>query len=610
MIGIVTAHLWQSTLFAGAAALLTLAFRANKAHVRYCLWLSASYKFLIPFALLTSLGRHIPWTPSSIRGIAAATPSLSYTVDRFSQPLFPRNPLPVTATSAGAWIDLVIPGLWLCGVMYLALTRLRRWRAIRSVVRASVATNIAAPVEVRSSMGLLEPGVVGSLRPVVLLPHGIAERLTPSEMDAILAHELCHVRRHDNLLACVHMIVETIFWFHPLVWWIGARLLDERERACDEDVISRGSQPGIYAEAILNVCKFYAESPLACVAGVTGSDLRSRIEAIMRNRRVAGLSLGNKLVLGVSGMLACTVPIVIGVLNAAWAQEIPDWQTKAGGKMAFEVASVKLSAAKEMLPLNVPLDAGERYTPTGGLFRADVPLWSYIQFAYKLWWPAEDQRNEIARLPKWVTNDRYTIEARAAGNPTKDQYRLMVRSLLADRFQLAAHFETHDVPVLAVTLATAGRLGPKLIAHADGRACGDLSPFPVSASLFRGEKDAHPENFPSLCDSLVVIRWPNGATLAGYRNVTMDLLAGSLSGIVGLGRPLMDRTGLTGRFDFTLAWGKDPEPPQPDSSGAASDPIGPSALQALRDQLGFKLESARGPVQILVIDRVERPSEN
>jgi uncharacterized protein (TIGR03435 family) len=90
----------------------------------------------------------------------------------------------------------------------------------------------------------------------------------------------------------------------------------------------------------------------------------------------------------------------------------------------------------------------------------------------------------------------------------------------------------------------------------------------------------------------------------------MDLLAGSLSGIVGLGRPLIDRTGLSGRFDFTLYWAAEPGPSPPDPSGLASDPIGPTAVQALRDQLGVKLESARGPVQILVIDRVERPSEN
>jgi uncharacterized protein (TIGR03435 family) len=610
MIGVVAAHLWQSTLFAAAAALMTLAFRANRAQVRYWLWLIASYKFLIPFMLLTGLGRHLPWAPSSVREMAAATPSLAATMERFSQP-FPQNPVPAGAASAYAWIDLAAPALWLCGVLLLGFIRLRKWRAIRAVVRASVPVEVSAPVEVRSSPGLLEPGVVGWLRPVLLLPGGITERLTASEMKAILAHELCHVRRRDNLLACLHMMVETIFWFHPLVWWIGARLLDERERACDEDVISRGNQPDIYAEAILNVCKLYAESPLVCVSGVTGSNLRKRIEAIMRNRQMASLSLGKKLALGMTGIMVVSAPIVLGVLNAGWAQEIPDWQTKAGGKMAFEVASVKLSTAKQVR-INVPLDAGDRYTPTGGLFRADVPLWSYIQFAYKLWWPAEDLRKEIDRLPKWVTSDLYSIEARAAGNPTKDQYRLMVRSLLAERFQLAAHFETRELPVLAVVLATAGKLGPKLIAHADGRTCGDPtpSPGPAPAGLVRGEQSAGPENFPPLCDSLVVIRRPNGATVAGYRNATMDLVAGSLSGIVGLGRPLINRTGLSGRFDFTLDWAAESGALPPDSAGTASDPIGPTAAQALRDQLGLKLESGRAPVQILVIDRVDRPTEN
>src|SRR5262249_31583235 len=157
--------------------------------------------------------------------------------------------------------------------------------------------NIAAPVEVRFAPGLLEPGVVGVRRPILLLPRGIADCLAHSEMDAILAHELCHVRRRDNLWASIHIIVETLFWFHPLVWWIGARLLQERERACDEDVVSRGNLPDTYAEAILRVCRFYTESPLVCVSGVTGSDLKKRIESIMRNRRIAGLSPAKKLIL-------------------------------------------------------------------------------------------------------------------------------------------------------------------------------------------------------------------------------------------------------------------------------------------------------------------------
>ncbi len=290
-----------------------------------------------------------------------------------------------------------------------------------------------------------------------------------------------------------------------------------------------------------------------------------------------------------------------------------DWQTKAGGKLTFEVASVKPSTEKQPGPLSVPLDAGDRYHPTGGYFRADVPLWSYIQFAYKLWWPPEEQQKEIARLPKWVLADRYSIEARAAGNPSKDQFRLMVQSLLANRFKLAAHFETRDAPVLALTLVKAGKPGPKLIRHADGRACGDpAAPIgSVPTGLIGGKDDARPENYPPICDSLVLIRRHDGTTLAGYRNATLYQVAGSLSGIIGLGRTLVDRTGLSGRFDFTLAWTPEPTaPPASDAPAMPPDLLGPTPVEALRDQLGLKVEAAKGPIKILVIDKVERPSEN
>src|SRR5881409_3678285 len=103
----------------------------------------------------------------------------------------------------------------------------------------------------------MEPGVVGLWRPIVLVPAGIDAQLTRAQLEAILAHELCHVRRRDNLTAAIHMVVETIFWFHPPVWWIRARLVEERERACDEAVLRMASDPQVYAEGILNVCRFY-----------------------------------------------------------------------------------------------------------------------------------------------------------------------------------------------------------------------------------------------------------------------------------------------------------------------------------------------------------------
>jgi uncharacterized protein (TIGR03435 family) len=301
------------------------------------------------------------------------------------------------------------------------------------------------------------------------------------------------------------------------------------------------------------------------------------------------------------------------VVPAIRAQDVPDWQTKAGGKMTFEVASVKPTRGQAGPP-SFPINVGEAYRSTGGYFRADFPLFTYIEFAYKISPVASLEREMLAHLPKWLNTDSYSVEARAAGNPTKDQMRLMVQSLLADRFALSAHFETREVPAFALTVVKAGKLGPKLIPHADGRPCGDFaasSSAAVPARVIRGDVDSGPENFPPMCDSVALIRKPNGMLLLGYRNATMDMLAGSLSGAVGQGRPVIDRTGLSGRYDFTIEWtpGTNGLPPS-DSPSAPPDAPAPTSLEALRDQLGLKLEVTKGTVQILVIDKVERPSEN
>ena len=204
----------------------------------------------------------------------------------------------------------------------IALIRFRGWLRVRAAFRASSPLEIPVPVDVRSAPGLLEPGVVGFLRPILLLPEGIAECLTPRQLEAVLAHELCHVRRRDNLTSAIHMLVEAIFWFHPLVWWIGARLVDERERACDEAVLSLGSEPQVYAEAILNVCKSYLESPLRCVSGVTGSDLKKRIQAILTGRVAGELNFAKRVALAVAGIAAVALPVIVGIMNAPAIQSI------------------------------------------------------------------------------------------------------------------------------------------------------------------------------------------------------------------------------------------------------------------------------------------------
>ena len=274
----------------------------------------------------------------------------------------------------------------------------------------------------------------------------------------------------------------------------------------------------------------------------------------------------------------------------AQAQEIPQWQIDAGGKMAFEVASIHQTKPGEFTPPNFPLDSGDAYRGhKGGHFSADFPLSIYINFAYKLALAPEQRQALFAHLPKWISTDNFDIQANAAGNPTKDQMRLMMQSLLADRFGLKIHFETQQVSVLALTPIKPGKLGPSLKPHAEGPAC-DAAPDP---SVFPGE-----------CDVVALLRTPDGKNRFGSRNTTLPLIAGAITGLAQLGRPLIDGTGLTGHFDFQLEWV--PESP----GGAPSDVPAPGFIDALREQLGLKLESAKAAMQIPVIDSVERPSEN
>src|SRR5262245_18370588 len=128
-------------------------------------------------------------------------------------------------------------------------------------------------------------------------------------------HERCHIQRRDNVTAAVHMVAEPMFWFYPVVWWIGSRLVDERERACDQEVVRTFGEPKTYAEGIVNVCKRYVEMPLACGSGVSGANVKNRISDILSNRTLAKLSAAQKVVLAGVGAIAVIAP--------TFAQSVP-----------------------------------------------------------------------------------------------------------------------------------------------------------------------------------------------------------------------------------------------------------------------------------------------
>lgn len=587
MIGQWTNHLWQSSLFAIVVALVALNFRKNRAHVRYCLWLTASVKFLVPFALLMNLGNSL-WSAFAARQIATrlAPPAVSVTVQQIadpfadSLPFVPSGPLPHTANS----ITVAILGVWICGFLGVVLLRSRSWLRVRASVRASTPIDIQTKVAVRSSSGLLEPGVVGILHPILLLPEGIMNRLSPPQLKAVVAHELSHVRRHDNLTAAIHMVVEAVFWFHPLVWWIGARLVEERERACDEEVLSLGSEPRDYADAIVSVCKLYIESPLNCVSGISGSDLKKRIVRIMASDVGLIMGPGKKFLLAGAALMALAVPVVVG-----WGQvqsaKLMLIHPQDGAKHAFEVATIKPSPATS---------AGVRIALSPANFSAtDMSVIELIKFAYGM-----KSDEQLVGGPGWLKMEHFDIQGKGSEadiatfrklgfEKGMDVPRLLVQSLLQDRFQLKARVETRDLPAYALVVDKGGIKMKEVT----------VDPFPSPGVL--APPGPHLPRFART--------GPNEITATAWG---MTQFAETLSHYPDVGsRPVVDQTGLTGHYDFVL------------SGVAIAAPFGPakaldeqtaevSIFGALPEQLGLKLIPVKVPVEVLVIDHIEQPSPN
>lgn len=326
-------HLWQSTLVLLGAWVLARACRHNAAAVRYWIWFVASAKFLVPLALLQQLGDRLGRSFPEPLPVDAA---LIETANAMFAPSMPHG-LKV-ADALPSPIALVAVTIWALGAALLCLRWFLQWRSIRSLLDGAPEVTMDLPAPVRITSGDLTTGVFGILRPVVILPRQVMQALEPRQLQAVLAHEACHVRRRDNLTAAIHRCVEVVFWFHPLVWWLGANLLREREAACDEAVVDEGHEQGVYAESILNACRLGVTARSAAVAASTGGDLCERLSSIMSERRALPITSERFTLLFAMATLICAAPLAVGIAIGAIREASGE------GPAALEIISMRPAA--------------------------------------------------------------------------------------------------------------------------------------------------------------------------------------------------------------------------------------------------------------------------
>lgn len=611
--------LWYAAAVVALAWLLLPRWQRLNAATRYWIWTG-----VLGFMLA------LPFLPSALahRAAAAAAPAPA----AVSQPLATAAAPPaagvepaktfVTLEAASRtrfwplWLLLAwaVAAAWKLSGIARALAEVRRLkRAAAPVSEAALPLRLARGVRLLASGEAASPMAVGYRRPAVIISPQMLSRLEERERQDVLLHELAHLARYDDWLALLVAGCGALLALHPLAGAVLGRIEREREMACDDFVVARTGRARGYARSLARLHDLRcAAGTRLLAAGLVGrrSTLRARLESLARRGRgfsprpsFAGLGAG---------------ALLLALLLAA-SGLIPNWIAIAAGQeaapRAFYAASIKpgdANAHQRMLQL-LP----------GGRFNAiNVSLKMLVLYAYDI------KPAQLEQLPSWANSRLFSIQAvpppngpnlpRAEGS---DATREMLRTLLADRFGLRVHRVTKQMDVDELVVAKGG---PKLKPATPGELPMPPNGAPQPAAgekamqMLRGGGGGKP----------AMVRMMPGQFIG--QDATLESLVSILSR--DLGRMVVDRTGLTGRYDFTLTWKPGPgergmaafagrrtdQPvggaPVPDAPGPSPAPevnfTGPSLFTALREQLGLELKSAKGPVGVIVVDHVAPPTPN
>jgi len=585
--------LWQglaiAVLYAGARRGLA---RRSSPQARYLLACAALAAMLAVPLVTWGLMRPSNATPDAayrIRSLAAA----SSTPPGASTATTSTLPASISTMVSGVqpaqflvWVVMV----WLAGAVvfwarlaggWVVAARMRsvlvrrappEWQEILRELGARI--GVSRPVRLLVSALVQVPTVVGWLRPVVLAPVGALSGLPAEHLEALLLHELAHIRRHDYLVNILQSVAEALLFYHPAVWWVSGHIRAERELCCDDVAVSVSGDALTYARALaqLESCR---PTHLSAAVAANGGSLADRIARLLGHSRPATLSgLG-------PGVLAVAILLVAAAFGLFGQSD---------AHPAFQTVSIHRNTS----------DWSERFQQSMGL-GVNSSLLLMIQFAYA---PHDNPMNghslpllasQVVGGPAWINSEGYDIQAKPAPGTDPKQVWPMWQTLLADRFKLRLHRETRELPIYDLTVA---KSGPKLPA---AKKAGCVS-FPLGTA---------PHYVPGKVDCGYVsgpFGGGQGLRIDGKKIHVADLIR-ELAFV--LDRPVLDKTGFTGEFDLDLSFTPDETlQGMPAGYGGPTDPKRPNILAALEEQLGLKLTPAKGPVEVLVIDHAERPATN
>ncbi len=366
--------LWQATIVAGILAAVLALMSRQTASARYvvsCGALGLVFAMFVATAIRAYDPAAAPITPSpagQTEVVKISLTELPVLIARSAAEGMKDRALHTLSSARTALPSIV--AIWLAGVALLSARLLVSWMRARRLVhrdaqpaapelqltaiRLADALGLRAAVKLLQSAAVEVPSVIGTLRPVILIPASALTGMTPEQIEMVLAHELAHIRRHDFLVNLLQAVVETLMFYHPAVWWMSRRVRIERENCCDDLAVAVCGNPIQYARALTRLEELRANAPTIVVAA-SGGSLLQRIRRIAAGRNEGTAASSRWAAAAV--MLAVLVIAVAVPSLPALAQRDKEKQKKTDTKEAAQIAASQVDVVESADAVDVDEDS-------------------------------------------------------------------------------------------------------------------------------------------------------------------------------------------------------------------------------------------------------------